>query len=141
MKYILWILTFLLIVGCSHQKKSQNNTTEVNNTKENNNTKMSKQINTIKVIKVKDFNLTFKNNKLIYPKRKMILLFYKNDFYSKEEEKILKKLKIKYYKTNNKFLKKYFHINYLPTIIVLEHNKTIKFENFTPYEILKTEGF
>ena len=147
MKYILWTLIIILISGCTNQKNSHDNTLQTNNTKENgiyeekNNKKTKAKNNNITIIKQNDFNLTFKDNKLIYPPKKMVLLFYNDGFYSKEEEKILKKLNIKYHKTNNEFLKKYFEINYFPTIIVLEQNKTVKFENFTPYEILKTEGF
>jgi hypothetical protein len=53
------------------------------------------------------------------------------------QEEVLKYLKIKYYKTNNKFLEKYFKISMYPTTVIIDKNKTIKFENFTPIEILK----
>jgi len=69
------------------------------------------------------------------------LLFTDSSFYSLEEKKILKKLKLTFYETNSTFLKNYFKISIYPTIVILENNKTVKFENFTPYEILKTEGF
>ena len=129
MKYLV-ILSIIFFIGCN--KKEDNKT-------------IHKKIDKIKkdetIIKVQDLNLTFKKNKLIYPSKKVVLLFSDNKIYSKEEALILKKLHIKFYKTNNKFLKVYFNIKYYPTIVVLDKNKTIKYENFTPYEILKTEGF
>jgi len=137
MKYILIILA-ILFIGCEKKTKhNQNNTTpsQINSFKE------SKNSGDIQVIYDNEFNLSFKNKKLIYPNKKTIILFYDNNFYSKEEERILKKLNVKFYKTKNKFLINYFNIKYFPTIIVLDKNQTIKFENFTPYEILKTEGF
>jgi len=137
MKYILSVLMIFLFIGCDkHKKYSHSNNIKI---KESNNTKTYKK--NLFTIKVNDFNLSFKKDKLIYPNKKMVFLFYDNNFYSKEEEKILNKLNIKYYKTNNKFLINYFNITYFPTIVILDKNKTIKFENFTPYEILKTEGF
>ena len=139
MRYIILILIFFFI-GCNHKTK---NTTEINNTKEFNISK-EKKVNlkqNIKIINIEKISLKFTNNKLIYPNKKTILLFYKNNFYSKEQVRVLNKLNVKFYKTKNKFLEKYFNINYYPTIVVLDKNKTIKFENFTPYEILKTEGF
>ena len=41
----------------------------------------------------------------------------------------------------SEYLKNYFHINTYPTIIILDKNKTIRYENFVPYEILKEERF
>jgi len=125
MRYILAIL-LIFFIGCDKKTKHIK-------------TKQTK-IKTDQ-FKINDLNLTFKNNKLIYPNKKMIILFYDNNFYSKEEIRILKKLNVKFYKTNDKFLINYFNIKYFPTIVILDKNKTIKFENFTPYEILKTEGF
>ena len=141
MKYILPIL-LILFIGCN---KKATHTNEHNITKtstESNNTKNLKQKN-INIITIKEngFNLKFKDNKLIYPDQKMVILFYDKNFYSQEEERILNKLNVKFYKTRNQFLINYFNITYFPTIVVLDKNKTTKFENFTPYEILKTEGF
>ena len=134
MKYFILLLPIFLFLGCN--KKTKIN--EANNTKEINITKKEYKFKTI--ILDKNFTLKFKNDKLIYPSKKTVLLFYDKNFFSKEQIKVLQKLKIKFYKTKNKFLKKYFNINYYPTIVVLDKNKTIKFENFTPYEILKAEG-
>jgi len=94
----------------------------------------------IKNIKINDLKLSFKNNKLIFPPKRIILLFENNNTLSKAQELILNKLNVKYYKTNAKFLENYFKIEYYPTIVILDKNRTIKYENFTPYEILKTEG-
>jgi len=134
---ILYFFIILFIIGCennSHNKntkKTENNQIKTTITTKNGNTEIS----------INDTKLIFKNNKLIYPQKRVILLFGDNQLYSKEEEKVLKKLKLKFYKTNNKFLEKYFNITIYPTIVVLDKNKTIKYENFTPYEILKAEGF
>jgi len=134
---IFYFLIIFFILGCesnSHNKntkKIENNQIKTTMTTTNGNTK----------IYINDVKLIFINNKLIYPKKRVILLFGDNNLYSKEEERILKKLKLKFYKTNNNFLQKYFNITIYPTIIVLDKNQTIKYENFTPYYILKTEGF
>ena len=134
---IFYFFIIFFILGCEsnsqnkNTKKIENNQTKITKTK-----KINQQI-----IRVGDTNLIFKNNKLIYPDKKTIILFGNKNFYSKEEERILKKLKVKFYKSNNKFLQQYFNITIYPTIIVLDKNQTIRYENFTPYYILKTEGF
>jgi len=124
MKYLI-ILLALFFLGCDNKKSNTSNPI--------------KKQNKI-IIKGEDFNLTFKNKKLIYPKKRVILLFFNKSSYSLEEEKILKRLNLTFHKTNNKFLKSYFKIRYYPTIVILDKNQTIKYENFTPYEILKAEG-
>jgi hypothetical protein len=78
---------------------------------------------------------------LIYPKEKTVLLFEDNSTKSNMQKIVLDKLKVKYIATDNPYLKNYFKIKTIPTIIVLDKNKTIKYENFVPYEILKAEGF
>jgi hypothetical protein len=92
-------------------------------------------------INLNDTNLTFKKDKLIYPNKRVVILFEDNSSISKAQEMVLDKLNVKYSKTQNQFLKEYFQIKTIPTIIVLDKNKTIKYENFVPYEILKAEGF
>ena len=127
----------LLFTGCEHNSNTKKIKTDKNETKKN----ISKQKENVTIIKEKDFNITFKNSKLVYPKDKMVLLFYDNSLYSQEQEKILNKLNIKFYKTQNKFLENYFKIIYYPTIVILDKNKTVIYQNFIPYEMLKTEGF
>jgi hypothetical protein len=135
LRYIFIIAIFFFIIGCNNTKKEVNQTksqkTE-NKIKENNTTK-----NDITIITLNDFNLTFKNNQLIYPNKKTYIFFYDDSKFSKMQEEALKYLNIKFYKTNNEFLKKYFKISIYPTIVILDKNKTTKFENFTPIEILK----
>ncbi|ACM92360.1 putative lipoprotein [Nautilia profundicola AmH] len=136
-----YILTFILIIffsGCSKNSKPDEN----HITKENNLT-IQKSINkdNVTIIHFDNFVLKFKNNELVYPENKTVILFDNNNSYSKAQEMVLKKLNIKYYKTNAPYLEKYFNINNYPTIVVLDKNKTVKYENFTPYEILKAEGF
>ena len=133
MKYFI-ILSIILFIGCD---KKENNQQDIKS--------KPKIIEPIKKdetnIKIKDLTLTFKKNRLIYPNKKVILLFSDGKMYSKEEARILKKLNVKFYETKNRFLNNYFNIKYYPTIVVLDKNKTVKYENFTPYEILKAEGF
>ena len=134
-----YILTFILIIffsACSKNTKPKGNHIAKEN---NNNTKIQKS--DVIIVNFDNFQLKFKNNKLIYPKEKTIILFDNNNTYSKAQEIVLNKLNVKYYKTNTLYLEKYFNIQYYPTIIVLDKNKTVKYENFTPYEILKAEGF
>jgi hypothetical protein len=136
MKYI-YILPILGLIffGCTSQ-----NTKKKIIEKTEKKTQIKKVKNT-QTISLNDINLTFKNNKLIYPKNKTVLLFEDNSTASKMQEIILKKLNTKFKKTDNPFLKEFFHIKTFPTIVVLENNKTIKYENFVPYQILKAEGF
>jgi len=146
MRYLFLILIILFIIGCNKKTSHYNESNITKIIKKSNFSKKNKNYSKIKnknifTIESNGFNLSFNNKKLIYPKKKMIILFYKKNFYSQEEERILTKLNVKFYKTNNQFLINYFKIKYFPTIIILDKNQTIKFENFTPYEILKTEGF
>jgi hypothetical protein len=141
LKYILTFIFIILITGCSKNGKPEGN----HQNSETNLTKTVKQTvkkeNATKKIFIGNFALEFKKNTLIYPKMKTVILFDDNGSYSKAQELVLKKLNIKYYKTDSAYLEKYFNIQYYPTIIVLDKNKTVKYENFTPYEILKAEGF
>ena len=129
----------LLFTGCEHN--SNKKAPKLNKTVKTTETNISKAKENKNIIKEKDFNLTFVNSKLVYPKNKMILLFEDNSLYSQEEEKILKKLKITFHKTKNRFLENYFKISCYPSIVILDNNKTVIYQNFMPYEMLKTEGF
>jgi len=141
MKKIFLLLIVFLISGCQkNNTNSKHFKKEEFNVSINNNIQKPENQNKI-IIKEENLTLSFQNNKLIYPKNKIIILFENNNFYSKEEEKVLKKLNLKFFISNNEYLKKYFNITIYPTIVVLDKNKTIKYENFTPYEILKAEGF
>jgi len=146
LKYILTLFLFLFFISCSKNTNTNGN----NTTKTENNTTLKKteikkvkkeKLKSIVIIKLNNFQLEFNNTKLIYPKEKTVILFENNNTFSKAQESVLQKLNVKYYKTNSPYLEKYFNIEYYPTIVVLDKNKTIKYENFTPYEILKTEGF
>ncbi len=133
--YILpFILMFLTIslIGCSKKEEKNNKITK---------TITDKEGNTIKIVSLKEFNLTFKNDSLIYPNQKRVILFCDNSNICKSQEDILKKLNVNYSKTYNTFLMEHFKIENIPTTIVLDKNKTIKYEGFAPYEILKAEGF
>jgi len=140
--FFYFLIITILFTGCEHNsntkiKEVNKNKPEMNISKSNIQTPKENKI----TIKDKDFNLTFVDSKLIYPKNKMILLFVNNSLYSKEEEKILKKLKISFYKTDNKFLENYFKIVDYPSIVILDKNKTVIYQNFMPYEMIKTQGF
>jgi len=106
-------------------------------TKSSQNTKSDNII----IIKLNNLTITFKDNLLVYPKKRIFLLFDNNSSYSKMQENVLKNLNVTYIKTNNQYLKNYFQIQKYPSIIILDKNKTVKFENFVPYEILKAEGY
>jgi len=139
MKYILPII--LLFIGCFENKKppqTSNNQTKTPNIKTINKKPKNPDI---EIIMLEDFNLSFKKNSLIYPKKTIFLLFDDNSTKCKMQENVLKRLNIKYKKTNNPYLKNYFSITTYPTIVVLDKNKTVKYENFVPYEILKEERF
>jgi len=141
LKYILTFILLLFFSACSKNVKTEENhiITETNQTQYTQNKNIKK--NDVTIIKFDNLALKFKNNTLIYPKQKTIILFDNNNTYSKAQGLVLKKLKTTYYKTNSPYLEKYFNIQTYPTIVVLDKNKTIKYENFTPYEILKAEGF
>ncbi|RUM57252.1 MAG: hypothetical protein DSY40_01030, partial [Nautilia sp.] len=70
---------------------------------------------------------------------KQILVFINNSTLSKEQIEELKKNKINFFKTSNKELENYFDIKIFPTLIIIEKNKTKKYEGFIPSEILKYE--
>ncbi|GAX87129.1 conserved hypothetical protein [Lebetimonas natsushimae] len=137
MRYIFFII-LIFFIGCNNNTKKEVNN-QINKKLIQAKNKINKKTidtNTT-IITLNDYNLTFKNNQLIYPKNKIYILFYDESRYSKMQEDALKYLKIKYYKTDSEFLKKYFKITIYPTTVILDKNKTIKFENFTPIEILK----
>ena len=144
-KFSYFLVIILLFSGCENNSKKKDETKphkeikkEIIKPKIKN---ISKPKENKKIIKENNFTLTFVNSKLIYPKNKMVLLFDDGSLYSQEEEKILKKLKITFYKTKNRFLQNYFKIDYYPSIVILDKNQTIIYQNFMPYEMLKTEGF
>jgi len=143
LKYI-FVGILIFFVACSKEQSNKNETNITQKTDiniKNYEKKVTQEKNSTKKIRLNNFELTFQDNKLIYPNKKVILLFENNSTYSKSQEFVLKRLKTKYIKTNSKFLQNYFNITIFPTIIVLDKNKTIRYENFIPYEILKAEGF
>jgi len=142
-KYILPIF-IVLFLGCNSQTQKsikENNSSKINKTEKNVDKYRGERETQKIIIELNDINLTFDKNKLIYPKEKTVLLFEDNSTKSNMQKIVLDKLKVKYIATDNPYLKNYFKIKTIPTIIVLDKNKTIKYENFVPYEILKAEGF
>ena len=133
MRYIL-VVILVFFVACS---KEQSNNNEDNITKKNNINIKNKE----KKLALDSFELAFQDNKLVYPNKRVILFFEDNSTYSKAQEIVLKKLKTKYIKVSSELLKNYFNVTTFPTIVVLDKNKTLRYENFVPYEILKAEGF
>jgi len=142
LRYILTLI-ILIFIGCSKNKKPESEKNLSVKTEKNivSITKKGEKQKSEIYINFSDINLTFKQNKLLFPEKKTILLFYSGNKFSKAQESVLKQLKVKFYKTDSPFLINYFKINKFPTIVVLDNNKTVKYENFTPYEILKAEGF
>ena len=139
MKYILPLI--ILILGCSSNEKERNRGQKQPHSQTQEIKTDNNKPDTSIIIKLYDFNVTFKDNLLVYPKERIFLLFDNNSTYCKMQEEVLKDLKVNYKKTNNEYLKNYFHIQTYPTIIILDKNKTIRYENFVPYEILKAEGY
>jgi len=133
LRYIL-VVILVFFVACS---KEQSNNNEDNITKKNNINIKNKE----KKLALDSFELAFQDNKLVYPNKRVILFFEDNSTYSKAQEIVLKKLKTKYIKVSSELLKNYFNVTTFPTIVVLDKNKTLRYENFVPYEILKAEGF
>jgi hypothetical protein len=134
LKYILTFIFIILITGCNKKEERAQNT-------DINKTSTSIQTQNTYSVTLDGLTLVFKNSKLQPVKNKTVLLFEDNSTYSKAQEAVLNKLNIKYYKTANPHLETYFNIENYPTIIVLDKNSTTRYENFTPYEILKAEGF
>ncbi|NPA11705.1 MAG: hypothetical protein GXO62_05640 [Epsilonproteobacteria bacterium] len=125
------IILAILFIGCSNNGKKDQNITQ----KETNQSVTKPKTNDTKTVMIEDLNLTFKKDRLIYPDKKVILLF-ENGF---KQADVLDMLKVKYYRCEDEYVQKYFNIKEMPTIIILDKNKTIRFENYTPYAILKVE--
>ena len=143
MKYI-FVGILIFFVACSKEQSNKNETNITQKTDiniKNYEKKVTQEKNSTKKIRLNNFELIFQDNKLIYPNKKVILFFENNNTYSKAQELVLERLKTKYIKIDSNFLQNYFNITIFPTIIVLDKNKTIRYENFIPYEILKAEGF
>jgi len=134
LKYILTFIFIILITGCNKTAKTKTNS-------DNNKTVTIKKTDEVFIVNIDSLQLKFKNKSLEPVNTKTVLLFDNNNTYSKAQEAVLNKLQIVYHKTDNQYLEKYFNIQNYPTIIVLDKNSTTRYENFTPYEILKAEGF
>ena len=142
MRYFLAVI-LVFFVACSKEsnKNEVNITQKPNISIKNYEKRVIQEKNSTKKIVLSDVELIFKDNKLVCPNKRVVLFFENNTTYSKAQEVVLKKLKTKYIKVSSKFLQDYFNITLFPTLVVLDKNKTIKYENFVPYEILKAEGF
>ncbi len=128
MKYILPFLV-IFFIGC---EKKEHHKTEISS---------SPKIETSqKENKKKIEGLTFIDDKLKFENKKIFLVCKEKNSKCDEEADILKRLKIKYKFTQNRFLIDYFKIKVFPTILIVDKNIT-KYEGFTPYEILKMEEF
>ncbi|MEO1942392.1 MAG: hypothetical protein ABGW77_05810 [Campylobacterales bacterium] len=96
----------------------------------------------ITIYQVGEYNLTFKNHKLVqYPPKRLYLFFIDGGKYSELEERFLQELGIPYLLVEDPDLDEEFNISIYPTIVILDRNRTIKYEGFTPYEILKAERY
>jgi len=133
MKYILPIIAAFLLIGCSDKEKKEQNKPQIIKQAKKKEKKNEKKI----IFKLNDINLTFVEGKIIYPQKKVVLLFDDNTSYCKLQKEVLNKHKIKFYSVKNPLLEKEFNVTIYPTLVILDKNKTVKFENFTPYEFLK----
>ncbi len=139
MKYILPIL-ILILLGCQEKKQQNLNNLEKNCSKIVPKKEKKEEKNLTKIT-IGKTTLIFKNENLVYPEKRVFILFDNNSIYCKIQKNILKKMGVTFVSTDNGFLKRYFNVSLYPTIIILDKNKTVKFENLTPYEILKAEGY
>ncbi len=125
MKFIIGIF-ILFFIGCD--KKSSNSTKKVyisDVIQEEN-----------QIIRLDDLEFIKNGNKLEYNFDKpKVLLFFDNSKSSKNQ--LLELQNIKYYKANK--IANYFDIKIFPTIVIINKNKTKKYEGFIPYEVLKYE--
>jgi hypothetical protein len=124
-KFIIGIF-ILFFIGCD--KKSSNSTKKVyisDVIQEEN-----------QIIRLDDLEFIKNGNKLEYNFDKpKVLLFFDNSKSSKNQ--LLELQNIKYYKANK--IANYFDIKIFPTIVIINKNKTKKYEGFIPYEVLKYE--
>jgi len=140
LRYILFIFT-LLLIGCNkttYQKESDKSTETNKIISTNSKPKIKKEIKIIK----KFPNLVFKekNETIFYETNTTnILLFVDNSNLSIAQKEELNKSKIDFYIIKNIKLLNYFDIKKFPTLIILEKNKTKKYEGFIPSEVLKYE--
>jgi len=89
-----------------------------------------------------DYNITFRNGKIIrYPRKRLYLLFSDGSRYCRVEEQFLKELHIPYYVIKDADLNNKFKISIYPTIVILDKHREIRYEGFTPYEILQAETY
>ena len=135
------ILVFFAACSKESNKNEVNITKKTNINIKNYQKKVIQEKNSTKKITLDTIELTFQDSNLIYPNKRVVLFFGNKNRYSKAQEVVLKRLKTKYIKVDSKLLQDYFNITIFPTIIVLDKNKTLRYENFAPYEILKAEGF
>lgn len=105
-----------------------------------------KEVNTshpkITIYQLGDYNITFRGEELIkYPRKRLYLLFSDGGRYCRLEEQFLKELKIPYFVIKDADLDREMNITIYPTIVILDKNRTIRYEGFTPYEILQAETY
>ncbi len=145
MNYIL-ALCLLIFVGCDENKDVKKSIKESVQVKTQQKIESKKPIVKIKKIRIKNFDnnrsieFVFKNNKLtsIF-KNKIVLLFLNKSILSKEQLSYMKKTKTEFFVVKNQQLIDYFNILDFPSLVILDKNKTKKYNSILPYEVLKIE--
>jgi len=133
LKYILFTLYFILLIGCNNHSSNNKNREIKDNIPKSQQKEVIKNFNNKLIFFEKNREISYKIEK------KQILVFINNSTLSKEQIEELRKNKIDFFKTSNKELENYFDIKIFPTLIIIEKNKTKKYEGFIPSEILKYE--
>jgi len=135
LRYFLIIL-ILLLSGCEN-----NNSHKVVIQKQKAETKTNTKIETEKeLLKLPTLVFKEKNGKISYETNTTnILLFVDNSNLSLAQQEELNRSKRKFYIIKNIKLLNYFDVKKFPTIIILDKNKTKKYEGFVPNEVLKYE--
>ena len=135
MKVFIFFVILVFMIACDNKD---------NNHKENKNpTQKEKNIsNIVKTENIPNKKIKEENKKmdlLSSFKDKSLLLFVDDSKISQNQIKELNNYKQKFYKIDNDELKLHFNIKSYPTIIIVDKNKTKKYEGFIPYQILKYE--
>ena len=134
MRYFLIIL-ILLFSGCEN-----NNSHKVVIQTQKPKTKTTKIETEKELLKFPTLIFKEKNGKISYETNTTnILLFVNNSDLSLAQKKELNRSKREFYIIKNIKLLNYFDVNKFPTLIILEKNKTKKYEGFVPNEVLKYE--
>ncbi len=137
LRIILAFLILIFIISCSDTKQT---TTQTSKQTPNKQITKTKKTLSPKIIKVDDLVFREFNDSITYHFDKVVILaFLDNSKLSQNQKVELQHIKQKFYIIKNEKLKNFFKIQTYPTIIVIEQNKTKKFNGFVPRVVLNYE--